>query len=127
VGAVTRTEALSISDAGVATGLSPHTLRYGERAGLIDRVGRADSTHRRYTEAEINWVIFLTKLRATGKPIRTTRQYADLVRAGDGNEAGRLALLEAYRADGRARLQEVSRNLKAIETKIDLYHERIAT
>jgi DNA-binding transcriptional MerR regulator len=92
---MTSAETLSIFDAGVATGLSPHTLRYYERAGLIDRVGWADSTHHRYTEAEINWVIFLTKRRATGVPIRIMRQYADLVRGGDGNEAERLALLEA--------------------------------
>jgi hypothetical protein len=38
-----------------------------------------------------------------------------------------LALLEAHRADVRARLHEVSRNLQAIDTKIDLYQERIAS
>ena len=75
-------DALSISDAAEATGLSTHTLRYYERAGLmLDRVERAPSSHRRYTEAEIRWVTLLTKLRATGMPIRRIREYADLVRA----------------------------------------------
>jgi hypothetical protein len=47
------TEALSISGAADAAGLSPHTLRYYERAGLmLERVTRASSTHRRYSEAE---------------------------------------------------------------------------
>ena len=120
-------ETLSISDAGAATGLSPHTLRYYERAGLIDPVGRAGSTHRRYTETEIEWVIFVTKLRSTGMPIRRMREYADLVRSGDGNEGERLALLEAHRATVRAQLEEAARNLEAIDTKIEIYKERITS
>ena len=119
------TETLSISDAALATGLSPHTLRYYERAGLIDPVGRAGSTHRRYTGAEIEWVVFLTKLRSTGMPIRRRRENADLVRHGEGNEGERLALLEAHRSTVRAQLEEAARNLEAIETKIEIYKERI--
>jgi DNA-binding transcriptional MerR regulator len=119
------TETLSISDAAVATGVSTHTLRYYERAGLIDPIGRAGSTHRRYTGAEIEWVVFLTKLRATGMPIRRMRDYADLVRSGDGIEVERLALLEDHRATVRAQLDEAARNLAAIDTKIEIYKERI--
>jgi len=78
-------DALTISDAAEATGLSTHTLRYYERAGLmLDPVERAPSSHRRYTEAEIRWVTLLTRLRATGMPIRRIREYADLVREGAG-------------------------------------------
>jgi DNA-binding transcriptional MerR regulator len=40
--------ALTISDAARATGVSTHTLRYYERAGLLDPVDRAASGHRRY-------------------------------------------------------------------------------
>jgi DNA-binding transcriptional MerR regulator len=122
------TEALSISGAADATGLSPHTLRYYERAGLmLERVTRASSTHRRYSEAEVEWVVFLTKLRSTGMPIRTMRQYADLVRAGAGNEGERLALLEAHRRTVQAQLEASARNLQAIDFKISLYQERITT
>lgn len=119
------TEALSISDAAEATGLSPHTLRYYERAGLmLQPIPRATSAHRRYAEAEINWVEFLTKLRSTGMPIRTMRQYADLVRAGAGNEAERLALLQEHRDTVKRQLAASARNLRAIEHKIALYEER---
>jgi len=46
-------EYLSISDAARITGLSAHTLRYYERAGLMLDVERGHSAHRRYTEADI--------------------------------------------------------------------------
>lgn len=119
---------LSISGAARATGVSAHTLRYYERAGLmLNRVGRAASSHRRYSEDEIRWVVLLTKLRSTGMPIRRMREYADLVREGDGNEAERLALLEAHRRAVRAQLAAMERNLAAIDHKIEIYRERIAT
>jgi len=117
-------DALSISDAAELTGLSAHTLRYYERAGLmLDPVERAPSTHRRYTDAEIRWVTLLTKLRATGMPIRRIREYAELVREGEGTEAERLALLEAHRDAVLEQLDGIRRNLEAIEYKIEIYRD----
>jgi len=59
--------------------------------------------------------------------IRRMREYADLVRAGDGNEAERLALLEDHRRAVLAQLDEIRRNLGAIDQKIEIYRERIAS
>ena len=117
-------DALSISDAAELTGLSAHTLRYYERAGLmLDPVERAPSTHRRYTDAEIRWVTLLAKLRATGMPIRRIREYAELVREGEGTEAERLTLLEAHRDAVLEQLDGIRRNLEAIEYKIEIYRD----
>jgi DNA-binding transcriptional MerR regulator len=117
-------DALSISDAALATGLSAHTLRYYERAGLmLDPVERAPSSHRRYTEGEIRWVTLLTKLRSTGMPIRRIREYAELVRAGEGNEDERLALLEGHREAVLEQLDAMRRNLEAIDYKIAIYRD----
>jgi DNA-binding transcriptional MerR regulator len=119
-------EALSISDAADATGLSAHTLRYYERAGLmLDPVERAPSSHRRYTEDEIRWVTLLTRMRSTGMPIRRIRDYADLVRAGEGNEPERLALLEAHRDSVLEKLDEMRSNLAAVDYKIALYRAKL--
>jgi DNA-binding transcriptional MerR regulator len=124
---VATVEVLTISDAARAVGVSAHTLRYYERAGLmLDPVGRTAATHRRYTDEDLRWVILLTRLRATGMPIRRMREYADLVRAGDGNEPERLALLESHRDAVLAQLDEVQRSLAAIDAKIDLYRELIS-
>ena len=126
--AVTDARGLSISEAARATGLSAHTLRYYERAGLmLDPVDRADSTHRRYSERDIDWVVLLTRMRGTGMPIRLVRRYAELVRAGDGNEEERLALLEEHRREVLQQLEEVASNLEAIDYKIRIYRERISS
>jgi DNA-binding transcriptional MerR regulator len=119
---------LTIAEAAGATGLTTHTLRYYERDGLLlDAVDRASSGHRRYSAEDLGWIRMVTRLRATGMPIREVRQYALLVRAGDGNEDERLALLRAHRDRVRAQLVEVATHLDAIELKIGLYERRTGT
>jgi DNA-binding transcriptional MerR regulator len=116
---------LTISEAAEASGLTAHTLRYYERAGLLDPIGREAGGRRRYDDADLSRIAFLTKLRATGMPIRQVREYADLLRDGDGNERERLALLEAHRDAVRERLAEMERHLDLIDLKIDLYREQL--
>ncbi|MDH2413712.1 MerR family transcriptional regulator [Nocardioides sp. CER19] len=118
--------ALSIAEAAAACGLSADTLRYYERDGLLVRpVGRSASGHRRYTDSDLGWIEMVTRLRATGMPIRDVRRYAALVRAGDGNEVARLELLQAHRERVLADLAEVTAHLAAIDHKIDLYAGRL--
>jgi len=115
----------TIADAARASGVSAYTLRYYERAGLIDGIGRADSGHRRYSDEDLAWIEVLQRLRATGMPIRTIRRYAELVRAGDGNELERLGLLREHQTAVRARLAEVRRHLAFIDRKISIYEETL--
>ncbi|MFC8731092.1 MerR family transcriptional regulator [Luteimicrobium sp. NPDC057192] len=117
---------LSIADAAAATGLTVHTLRYYERDGLmLDPVDRAPSGHRRYSAADLSWIVMLTRLRATGMGIAEVREYAELCRAGEGNEDARLMLLRAHRDRVLADLEATREHLRAIDTKIGLYEERL--
>ena len=117
---------LSIAEAARRTGVSVHTLRYYERAGLVvTAVDRTAGGRRRYHQLDLDWIVICTRLRATGMPIRTIRRYAELVSAGPGNEQERLALLEAHRAEVTARLARTRENLKLIDHKIDVYRGRM--
>jgi DNA-binding transcriptional MerR regulator len=118
---------LSIAEAARRTGVSVHTLRYYERAGLVvTPVNRTQSGRRRYYAEDLKWISICTKLRSTGMPIKAIRRYAQLVSAGPGNEQERLALLEGHRAEVTARLAEVQEHLKLIDHKIDVYQGRVA-
>jgi DNA-binding transcriptional MerR regulator len=118
---------LSIAEAARRTGVSVHTLRYYERAGLVvTAVDRTAGGRRRYRQLDLDWIVICTRLRATGMPVRTIRRYAELVSAGPGNEQERLALLEAHRAEVNARLAEIEENLRLIDHKIDVYRGRLA-
>jgi len=62
---------LSIAEAARRTGVSVHTLRYYERAGLVvTTVDRTAGGRRRYQQQDLNWITICTKLRATGMPIK---------------------------------------------------------
>jgi DNA-binding transcriptional MerR regulator len=116
---------LSVAEAAEASGLSAHTLRYYERAGLLEHVSRNGSGHRRYDAADLERIEFLTKLRSTGMPIREVRRYAALMSGGETTEEQRLALLEDHREMVAAKLEATVRNLDLIEWKINFYKERL--
>ncbi|MBU2074767.1 MAG: MerR family transcriptional regulator [Actinobacteria bacterium] len=116
----------AIAEAADLTGLTPDTLRYYEKDGLLLRsVPRTSSGQRRYEDSDLRWITLLTRLRATGMPIRDVRRYADLVRAGSGNEEDRLALLHAHRRHVLAQLAAVTEHLGAIEAKIGIYEQAV--
>jgi DNA-binding transcriptional MerR regulator len=118
---------VSIAEAARRSGVSAHTLRYYERAGLVvTTVDRTAGGRRRYHQIDLDWIVVCTRLRATGMPIKVIRRYAQLVSAGRGNEQERLALLEAHRAEVSAKLAAIQDNLKLIDHKIDVYRGRLA-
>jgi len=116
---------LTIADAAKASGITAHTLRYYEKAGLLEPIDRNGSGHRRYREGDLERIRFLTKLRATGMPIREIRRYAELMGKGEKTNGERLAMLEAHRRTVLAQLEETARNLDLIEWKINFYRERL--
>ena len=118
---------MGIAEAARHTGVSAHTLRYYERAGLtITPVDRTAGGRRRYHALDLDWILVCTRLRRTGMPIRTIRRYAELVAAGHGNEQERLALMEAHRVDVLVRLAGIQENLALIDHKIGIYRGRLA-
>lgn len=120
-------EMLTVGQAAVESGISVHTLRYYERVGLLSDVPRTVSGRRRYGRRELGAVEFITRLRDTGMPIARILAYADLVRAGGGNEEERLAVLVEHHTAVRRSLAEQSRHLDAIQRKIDLYRAHLAS
>jgi len=109
-------EGVSIAEAAAATDVSTHTLRYYEREGLmLTPIDRDSSSHRRYSDADISWVRFLTRLRLTGMPIAGIRRYTELVRVGESTVPERRELLVAHRERVRAQLD-----------KIDIYDKEIS-
>jgi DNA-binding transcriptional MerR regulator len=114
---------LTIQQVAVVTQLSVHTLRYYERIGLLAPISRASSGHRRYSSQDIAWIEFLTRLRATGMPIRQMQQFAELRRQGDPTVSQRRYLLEAHQQYVQQQLDELSHNQSVIQEKIQYYKQ----
>ena len=118
---------LSIGEVSAEVGMSVHALRYYEREDLlIGPVGRTSSGRRCYRTVDVEWLRICGRLRESGMPLDDLRRLAALVREGPGNEAGRLALLEAQRERVERQIESLEQAREVIARKADFYRERIA-
>jgi len=111
----------SIAKAAAETGLSIDTLRYYERIGLVEPPARDSGGRRTYSDEDLAWLHFLTRLRTTGMPIRMMREYAQLRHRGDGTAARRRQILVEHRAEVRERINELQACLGMLDYKITNY------
>lgn len=111
---------LPIAEAAAYLDVSPHTLRYYERAGLVE-VGRDTARYRLYDAAALRRLVFVTRMRLSGMPMRDVQHYITLVDAGKQTEPERLDLLLEHRDTIRRRIRELNLSLVATEYKIATY------
>ena len=111
----------SIAEASTATGASPDTLRYYERAGIMPTIGRTDGGQRTYTPDDLGWITFVRRLRATGMTMQRIAEYTAMVRDGDGTIADRRRMIEDHRATVAAAIEELSSVLTVLDRKIEHY------
>ena len=114
---------LTIQEVAKATSLTPHTLRYYERIGLIHPINREENTRRCYTVDDVGWIEFLLKLRATGMSIKDMQRYAHLQRQGDETLPERVEMLKTLRDKVEVHIDEMNEHLKLIHHKIDYYSQ----
>jgi DNA-binding transcriptional MerR regulator len=118
---------LSIGQVAERTGLSVHTLRFYERAGIFaNPVAREITGRRVYSEQDVDWLEICTKLRSSGMPLAAIRRYAGLVRLGPGNEEDRLALLRQHQERVTAQIAELTECLNVISYKVKVYEDSVA-
>lgn len=103
--------------------MTAHTLRYYERVGLIQPVGRASNGHRRYSEADEAWINFLHCMRATNMPIREMQRYAELREQGDATSLERRKILEDHQAGIAAQIVELQKAHALLTHKIANYRK----
>ena len=101
--------------------MTAHTLRYYERVGLIQPVGRARNGHRRYSEADEAWLHFLHCMRATSMPIREMQRYAEMREQGDATSLERRKILEDHQAGIAAQIVQLQQAHALLTHKIANY------
>ena len=102
--------------------VSPHTLRYYERIGLVT-VRRDALGHRRYDPGTVRRLVFLIRMRSSGMSIANLRRYIELVEVGRDSIPVRLALLQAHRDSLRRQIESLQLALAATEYKLAIYDE----
>ncbi|MDR7251830.1 DNA-binding transcriptional MerR regulator [Nocardioides sp. BE266] len=89
------TRSYSIKEAAALTGLPASTLRYYEQIGVITPISRgASSKHRVYDEDDLDQLMAVSCLAATGMSVNDMRQYMANSRLGAQAAADQQQLLE---------------------------------
>lgn len=118
---------LSIGEASTRTGLSIDTLRFYESQGLFSPTQRSSGGRRLFSEEDLAWIGVCQRLRASGMSLPEIARYAEMVRAGSGNEAQRLELLQRHQAVVQTQMAELQDALELITTKVRAYTDALSS
>jgi len=113
---------MNIGEAGKISGLTPDTIRFYEKRGLIFSTKRDQNGRRYYGENDVGWLGMLACLRGTGMPLTETENFAHLVNAGDQTVPDRIDILEKHRERLKEKRDELDRYENHLNEKIAYYN-----
>lgn len=103
--------------------ISPDTLRYYERIGLIPTVPRSKSGIRDYDEVSCNWIQLMKCMRKAGVQIEALIEYVALFQKGDSTVDARKAILVEQREKLLERMADMQSSLERLNEKIERYEQ----
>ncbi|GGC76617.1 MerR family transcriptional regulator [Enterococcus wangshanyuanii] len=106
------------------TGLSPYTLRFYEKEGLIT-VNRDQNNIRIYDEQNKEWIDFFLHLKKTGMTIEDLKQYIDWWHEGDATNQNRLALLQKQKQIALNEMRQIQEGIDMLDYKIEKYQKKV--
>jgi DNA-binding transcriptional MerR regulator len=116
---------MKIAEVSERYGISPDTLRYYERVGLIPPVNRNGSGIRDYNELDMRRVEFIKCMRSAGLPIEVLIEYVALVQQGDHTIEARKEILREQRKLLADRMREMQKTLDILDHKIEVYENAV--
>ena len=105
-----------ISEISLLTGLSVPTLRYYEELELL-KPQRNSSNYREFTEADLAWIEFIKRAKATGMPLTKIQEYSNLREQGDSTIIQRISLLVEQERILRDQITD-------LEAHLDLFYKK---
>lgn len=106
-------------------GLTPDTLRYYERVGVILPVQRDKNGYRNYTTRDLNWIYLAKSLRRAGVSIESLIEFATLAQAEQDVEEAKKQILRDQLTEIETKLQEMHEVRDLLRYKIETYDEHI--
>lgn len=101
--------------------ITPDTLRYYERIGLIPPVPRTKGGIRDYDEESCRWIELMKCMRRAGVQIEALIEYVALFKQGDETLDARKKILIEQRNRLADRMEDMQASLERLNEKIRLY------
>lgn len=102
-------------------GVSPHTVRYYDNAGLFPDVTRGKNGERLFSKEQLDWLNIVMCLRKTGLSISGIRNYIELCERGDETLQERYHIILAQKKRAKEELAECKKKLEVLEHKEKWY------
>ena len=107
--------------------ITPDTLRYYERVGVIPEVHRTKGGIRDFTDEDVAWVENAICMRSAGVPVEMLIEYVRLYQEGDGTFQARRDVLEEARQEVQKNIEKYQATLDRLNFKISRYDVAIKT
>ena len=117
---------MTIAEVSEKYGISPDTLRYYEKEGLLPPVKRTAGGIRDYGESDCGWVEFIKCMRSAGLPVEVLAEYVALFMQGDHTAERRKGILIEQRGKIREKIEELKTVEKRLDYKISNYDKIIS-
>lgn len=117
---------MTIAEVSKRYDISPDTLRYYERVGLIPPVPRNANGIRNYDEASCSWIELIKCFRSAGVQVEALIEYRQLYEQGESTLYARKQLLLGQRELLRERISELNASLEKLDKKLKWYDDVIS-
>lgn len=114
---------MTITEVSKKYDLTPDTIRYYEKEGLIPKVPRNKSGIRDFDENSCRWIEFIKCMRNAGLSIEVLSKYVKLMSKGPETAKERKKLLEAQRDILLKRQKDINDTIDRINYKIKIYDD----
>lgn len=116
---------MKISEISKKYDISPDTLRYYEKVGLLPNVKKNSSGIREYSETDCGWIEFIKCMRGAGLSIEVLARYIELFYEGDSTKEERKNILIEERAKLIEKRDAIQATIERLDYKIKAYDKTI--
>lgn len=110
----------TISEVAKMMGITPSTLRYYDKEGLLPNIKRVNGI-RIFEEEDFSWLRVLNCMKNTGMPIRKIKRYVDLSKQGDSTLEERYELIKEQRQNVQDQMDQLKYYMEELDYK-DWYY-----
>ncbi|MGI6706622.1 MAG: MerR family transcriptional regulator [Clostridia bacterium] len=101
--------------------ISPHTLRFYAKEGLLPFVERSESGIRMFKDEDFQWLMIIECLKKAGMPIKDIKTFIDLTMEGDSTIDQRLEIFKKQKEAVEQQIAQLQETLKLLEYKCWYY------
>lgn len=114
---------MTIAEVSKKYNLTPDTIRYYEKEGLIPKVPRNKNGIRNFDEKSCRWIEFIKCMRSAGLSIEVLSKYVNLMEEGHDTVKERRQLLIDQKEVLLKKQEDINNTLDRITKKIKIYDD----